>query len=152
MIGIGMRFVGDADRTAPIEATLVAASAEGMDREDLRVLSVLTTWVDVHSACVDVRRLLRALTDQSARVQLFWSAIAHWQKADPRWARVEGIHCGERVDLLEGAEFLLRRDGEDRRFAGGPMRVPSKTLRNGRSDVSAPQYLARHHRGYRRRL
>ncbi len=152
MIGIGLRFVGDADRTAPIEDTLVAASAEGMDREDLRVLSVLTTWIDVHAARIHVDRLYRGLAGQSSRVKAYWSAIANWKRADPRWRRVEQLHHGPRVDLVEDADFLLRRNGEDPRFAGGALRAPAGTLRDRRSDVSSPEQLARRHRGYRLRV
>ncbi len=42
------------DRSTPFEETLVYASAVGMDDHDLRVLAVLTTWLSVHHAHMNV--------------------------------------------------------------------------------------------------
>lgn len=46
-----------------IESTLVFASAVGMDEDDLRVLSVLATWLGVHHAHVNVDLLVRLLSE-----------------------------------------------------------------------------------------
>ncbi len=58
-----------------LEATLVRASVEGMDRGDLRVLALLVTWVGVHSGRVNADRLtgLVALLQEPRRVRAFWS-------------------------------------------------------------------------------
>lgn len=53
-------LVGGVASPAPdLEATLVRASVEGMERDDLRVLSVLVTWFGVHSVRVTADRLTR---------------------------------------------------------------------------------------------
>src|SRR6266545_4761699 len=61
MAGIGMRFAATPNEGANIEDTLVAASVEAMERDDLRVLAVLTTWLRVHHPWVNVDRLFRAV-------------------------------------------------------------------------------------------
>jgi len=151
MVGIGILFARPAARGLPqIEDTLLAASAEGMDRGDLRVLSVLTSWLHLHSARVNVDRLVRAQSSAaSARVRLYWAAIATWKHPDSRWARVRALYSGPRQDLVpEGTSFLVKRHGEDPRFVGGPLRVPVGTLRDRPEDVLSPEKLARRHRGY----
>ena len=47
MVGIGMLFAAEPAECPSMEETLVFASEEGMEA-DLRVLGVLTTWMDVH--------------------------------------------------------------------------------------------------------
>ena len=59
MAGIGMNLGGRANHRANIENTLFFASEEGMDRADLRVLSVLVTWLGIHGAKVNVDRLAK---------------------------------------------------------------------------------------------
>ena len=48
MVGIGMNFAAAPERDADLESTLAHAAQLGMDEGDLRVLSVLTTWLGVH--------------------------------------------------------------------------------------------------------
>ena len=151
MVGIGMLFAGSAKRgLPPIEDILLAASSEGMDHHDLRVLSVLTTWLDLHSPRVNVDRLVRALSGTaSARVRVYWAAVAAWKHADLRWGRVRKLYSGPREDITpQGTAFLVKRHGEDPRFLAGPMRVPLGTLRDRREDVLSPERLAKQHRGY----
>jgi hypothetical protein len=69
-----------------IEDTLLAASIEGMDRDDLRVASILVTWLGIHYPRVNADRLIRAEQSQpSARVRAFWAAVAQWLQSDPRF-------------------------------------------------------------------
>jgi hypothetical protein len=154
MIGIGMLF-GGAGLAAPnIEDTLLHASIAGMDGEDFRVLSVLCTWLDVHSRWVNADRLVAlASAQQSKRVRAFWAAFGKWKKGDRRFIRLRTLHRGPRIDLLSaGQEFQLRRFGEDPRFAGGPLRVDARALRDRPADVLTPQELARRHPAYRWRV
>jgi hypothetical protein len=153
MVGIGMSFAAPALAEANIEDTLLFASREGMERDDLRVLSVLVTWLGVHAPWVNADRLTRLiLSQQSSRLRAFWSAFATWQGKDRRFARL-AAHEGGRVDLLlEGTEFQIRRHGEDERFAGTALRVPARALRDRAADVLSPEELARRHRTYRYRV
>lgn len=154
MVGIGMVFAGEGARDPNVEDTLVAASEEGMVRDDLRTLSVLVTWLEVHHAFVNVDRLTRLVRAQGpGRVTVFWCAVARWLGGDARWRRLAEGYAGPRVDLLStGTDFLVRRRGEDPRFAEGPLRVPVSTLRSRHSDVLEPAVLARRHRAYRWRV
>jgi hypothetical protein len=156
MAGIGMRVAVEPAPAPPIEETLVGASIEGMDpgRGDLRVLSVLCTWLGVHVGAVNVDRLTRLVQAVAMpRVQAFWAGVAGWQRRDPRFTRLARLHRDARVDLLPvGTDFQVRRHGEDERFAGSPLRVPSNTLTGRPGDVMLPEELARSHRGYRMRL
>jgi hypothetical protein len=154
MAGIGMKFAARPTPGANIEDTLLAASATGMDQEDFRVLSVLTTWLDTHSAWVNVDRLTHlVLPHPSLRVRLFWSGVAVWLGKDRRFARLAVTDQGPRMDLLAtGTDFHIRRSGEDPRFKDGPLRIPAGILRDRLADVLTPVELARVHGGYRRRI
>src|SRR5512139_2134477 len=113
MVGIGLLVGGEGSRDPNIEDTLLAASVEGMERDDLRVLAVLVTWFGVHAAHVNADRLTRLVAmHASKRVRAFWSALARWRTADRRFARLARAYRGPRVDLLAtGTDFQLARHG-----------------------------------------
>ena len=154
MVGIGMNFAADAAGEPNIEDTLLAASEEGMERDDLRVLAVLVTWLQIHHPWVNADRLTRAVrTHSSSRVRCFWAAVARWLHRDRRLLRLGEVYDGPRVDLLRtGTGFQVRRRGEDARFVGGPLRAPAGVLRDRPSDVLSVAELAKRHRTYRCRV
>ena len=154
MVGIGMLFATKPDADADIEQTLVHASALGMDEGDFRVLSVLTTWLEVHHTHLNADRLIRlTMTGTSTRVQAYWSAIAAWLGQDRRFARLIPKHRGPPADLLQvGNDFQVARRGADERFANSSLRVPQGVLRDRAVDVLAPEVLIRKHAGYRNRV
>ncbi len=154
MVGIGLGFAATAEPDAGIEDTLVHASALGMDDHDLRVLAVLTTWFGVHHAHVNADRLVRLVAGHgSPRVRVYWAALAAWRAKDRRFARLAKRVRGAPVELLPvGTAFQIARRGEDPRFVGSRLRVPSGTLRDRADDVLAPEVLVRRHAGYRNRV
>jgi len=154
MVGIGMLFAQKGRAVPNIEDTLIAASMEGMDRDDLRVLAVLVTWLDTHCAWTNADRLIRAVSGiESKRVRAFWSAFAQWKGKDRRLKRLRELYQGPRIDLLRtGTAFQIQRKGEDVRFQGTAMRVPAGVLRDRKADVLAPAKLAKKHRTYRWRV
>jgi hypothetical protein len=88
MVGIGMNFAAEPQVDTDIESTLVHASALGMVEGDLRVLSVLTTWLGVHHAHVNADRLVRRVrAHPSERVRAYWSAAIPIPKACSTAAR-----------------------------------------------------------------
>jgi hypothetical protein len=151
MVGIGMGFAGPSAPDPNIEDTLLFASREAMEKDDLRVLAVLVTWFGVHSAWVNADRLTRLVAkEKSPRVRALWTAFAIWQRHDRRFTRMAGIYKEARLDVLStGTEFLIRRHGEDARFADTCLRVPANVLRDRPADVATPEELARLHTGYR---
>ncbi len=155
MVAIGMSFAAPrAASDPPIEDTLLRASEEGLLRDDLRVLSVLTTWFGIHAPWVNADRLTRiASAHPSVRVRAYWAALARTAAPDRRFARLAALHRGARVSLLtSGTEYQLARRGQDQRFARGPLRVPAGILRDRPSDVVPPADLARRHAAYRWRV
>jgi hypothetical protein len=154
MVGIGMLFAANGSEEPSIENTIVAASIEGMERDDLRVLSVLTTWIGIHHPRINADRLLRALKGhESTRVRAYWAAIGTWLGKDRRLARLTDLYQGRRIDLLRsGTDFHLRRRGEDERFRGTCLRVPAGVLRDRSADVLSPAELAGRHETYRFRV
>ena len=159
MVGIGMLVGGVASPTPDLEATLVRASIQGMERGDLRVLAVLVTWFGVHAAHVNADRLTRFVAMQaSKRVRAFWSALARWRAAHRRFFRMARAYRGPRLDLLEaGTEFQVARRGEDPRFTGSKLRVPANVLRDrparrasagGRREVARRLSVAPRHRAH----
>jgi len=154
MAGIGMRFAAAAAREPNIEDTLWFASAEAMERSDLRVIAMLVSWFGVHHEWVNADRLTKLVaTRGSERLGAWWAALARWQGRDRRYARLAGRYRGARLDLLAaGAEFQIRRHGEDPRFEGSGLRVPANLLRDRAADIASPEELARQHRTYRHRV
>jgi hypothetical protein len=154
MVGIGMAFAHQALPNQNIEDTLLAASIEGMEGGDLRVLAVLMTWLEVHSPWINADRLTLIVEEQTGdRVRAFWAAVARWLGRDRRFARLAKRFEGARLDLLgTGTAFHLGRSGEDPRLAGGPLRVPAGILRQRKSDVLTPNELVRQHDAYQRRV
>jgi hypothetical protein len=154
LVGIGLLVGGVGSRDPNIEDTLLAASVEGLERDDLRVLAILVTWFGVHSARVNADRLSRLLAlQESKRVRAFWSALARWKAADRRFARLARAWRGPLLDLLStGTDFQVSRHGEDERFAGSKLRVPANLLRDRPGDVLQPTELARTHAAYRWRV
>jgi hypothetical protein len=153
MVGIGIELAAPAAPDPNIEDTLIFASAEAMDGGDLRVLALLVSWFGVHHAWINADRLTKLVaTRGSERMRALWAALAHWQAKDRRYARLAGRHRGPRLDLTAGTEFQIRRHGEDVRFAGSGLRVPSNLLRDRPSDIASPEMLARRHRAYRWRI
>jgi hypothetical protein len=153
MAGIGMELAAPAASEPNIEDTLLFASAEAMDGSELRILALLVSWFGVHHEWVNADRLTKLVTARgSERVRALWAALAHWQVKDRRFARLAGCHRGAPLDLAPGAEFQIRRHGEDARFAGSPLRVPANLLRDRPGDIASPQALARRHRTYRWRI
>ena len=89
MVGIGMNFAGDTAPETNIEDALLAASMEGMERDDFRVLAVLVTWLGIHHRWINADRLIRSVrTQTSSRVRCFWAAIARWLRRDRRLVRL----------------------------------------------------------------
>jgi hypothetical protein len=154
LVGIGLLVGGEGSRGPNIEDTLLFASVEGLERDDLRVLAVLVTWFGVHAAHVNADRLTRLVALQaSKRVRAFWSALARWRAADRRFARLARVYRGPPLDLLStGTDFQLARHGADPRFARSKLRVPANVLRDRPADVLQPAELARTHAAYRWRL
>lgn len=150
-VGIGMNFNTKASKDPNIEDTVLAASIEGMEKDDLRVLSILTTWVDVHSAVLNIDRLVQIVTcHPSERVKAYWTAIAAQQIKDRRFAKMVRVYSGPIIDLLRvGTDFQIKRHGEDERFAGSSLRVATGTLRDRKSDVLTPAQLVILHGMYR---
>lgn len=154
LAGIEMRFAVEPNWEARIEETLMHGASLGMEGGDLRVLSVLTTWLGVHSARVRAGRLRACLGAQpSPRVRAYWAAAARWLWTDRRVGWFAELHEGGSCALLAvGNEFQIARRGEDERFAGSALRVPAGVLRARPSDVLSPESLVRRHAGYRNRV
>lgn len=154
MVGIGLNFAAQPNLNADIEVTLAYASCLGMDEGDLRVLSVLTTWIGVHADYIHADRLTRAVSELSSlRASAYWSAIARGLEQDRRFKRLQDHYKGPPQDILPvGTEFQLLRRGEDERFKGSSLRVPAGTLRDRKADVMSIQDLVARHKMYRNRV
>lgn len=151
LVSIGMRLAADSAMTEPnIENTLIAASIEGIVRHDYRVLSLLVDWFEIHFERVNADRLTKlALTMPDERVRAFWAALAQKKSNDTRFGKMEKTYMGPRLDLLEsGTEFQISRNGEDPRFVGTALRVPTKLLRHRPEDILSVKELAKKHSAY----
>jgi hypothetical protein len=154
MVGIGMNFAAQGAKDPNIEDTLLFASLEALENDDLRVLAVLVTWFGVHCSWVNADRLTKlANASKSLPVRALWSALGHWQQRDRRLARLAKCYAGAAIDLLPtGTDFQIKRHGEDPRFAGSRLRVPAKVLRDRPDDVLSPAELVKRHTSYRFRV
>ena len=113
-----------------------------MDRDDLRLMSVLVTWLSLHRGFVRVKVLQELLRDQSPRVRAFWAAIANWSTPTSRWhllAQRDALEAPTEL-LRTGTRFLLARHGEDPRFAASGLIVPRNVLSDRKSTVPGAWY------------
>lgn len=154
LVGIGMNFAARPARDPNIEDTLLYASADAIEKPDLRTLAVLVTWFGVHSCWLNVDRLTHLVSEQSSeRLRALWSALAHWQEKDRRFVRLSKLYTGPQQDLLHlETEYQIKRHGEDPRFKGSVLRVPANVLRDRAADVLSPADLAKRHRAYHYRV
>jgi hypothetical protein len=152
LAGIGFRFASAAPAESPnIEDALIAAAIEGLEKEDYRILSMLTDWFEIHGEWVNVDRLLRALKGvESKRVRAYFAAIGKWLVKDPRYRKVAAIYKGSRLSLgkTTGYSFLVKRNGEDERFSKTCLIVAKGNLRHRLEDILTPSELVRRHRDY----
>ncbi len=149
-----MNFAATPEPDADIEGTLVQASHRGLEDGDLRLLSILTTWIEIHHSRINADKLVcLVLSQRPDRVRAYWAAVGMWLGKDRRFARVRTAYKGEPLDLLPvGTHFQIARRGEDERFAGSPLQVPRGTLRHRVEDVLSPEALVRRHAVYRNRV
>ncbi len=154
LTGMGLCFATKALVNPKIEDTLIAASIEGIENKDFRLLSILTTWLEVHHPWVNVDRLFRALkAGNRETIYPYWAAIGNWLEKDRRFLRVAKLYKGKPIDFLTtGTDFQISRHGEDPRFAGSCLRVPLGVLRDRKKDVLTPSALAKIHSTYRQRV
>ncbi|MFH0898923.1 MAG: hypothetical protein V1855_05060 [bacterium] len=154
MIGLGFRLAGTPFFNANIEDVLLGASLEGL--QDLRVLSLLIDWIDIHYQHINADRLIQ-LIKKNTRTQppifhLFWHAMAQ-RLPDSRFLKLKKITPRIRTDFPEKhTEFLVDRNGEDLRFQKTCLRIPNKFLRHRPEDILSPGELARIHIAYRFRV
>jgi hypothetical protein len=148
MAGIGMRFHAIANHEANIEDTLFFASLDGMERNDLRTLSVLVRWLQDHSRWILADRLIQLVcASASPRVRAFWTSMAIWKKSDTRFARLRRLYQDSKIDLLDqGMDFFIERHGESEVFKDGPLRVPANVLRDRAIDVAPIEEIQKRHR------
>jgi hypothetical protein len=87
MTGIGVNFAAFSFPEPNIEDTLLFASIEGMEKNDVPVLAVLVTWFGVHAPWVKADRLAKLIIAQkSPRIRALWAALARGQRKDRRFA------------------------------------------------------------------
>ena len=157
--GIGLRLGATnagANVHADIELTLVSA-VEASLPTGYRTLGVVTAWLEVHHAHVNVPRLLRLVDggELPPVARAYWAAIGAWLgQRDKRWQTLARVYSGPRVTLEDPEITAMQIDrlGEDPRFTGTPLRVHAKLLRSRGADVDTPTQLATRHPGYLRRV
>ncbi len=155
MIGLGFRFAGEPSYNANIEDVLLAASLEGL-QHDLRVLSLLVDWIDIHYQYINADRLIQ-LIKKNLRLQpplfrFFWSALAQ-RLPDTRFLKLKKLAPKTRINFPEKqTDFLISRNGEDPRFQKTCLRIPNKFLRHRPEDILSPGELAKIHLAYRFRV
>lgn len=154
MVGVGMNLASKTIPNANIEDTLFFVSQDGFQKGDLRALSLLTAWLDIHFRRINADRLVRlVLSADSEMVKTFWIAFAHWKQKDRRFAKLLKLWDGSRRNLLQGGiKFRIQRYGEDPRFAKGPLRAPNGVLRTRSGDILSPDDLVVRHAAYRWRI
>lgn len=65
----------------------------------MRILAVLTTWIGMHSAILNVDRLTQIVAQASDRVRAYWAALALWQIKDRRFAKMSHCYSGPTISI-----------------------------------------------------
>ncbi len=149
-----------------IEDTLIAATLEGLNKNDGRIMGLVVDWIFLYSLRINVDRLskvLMALTHpQKDAVIVFFSAIAQSLSKDSRFKKITSFYNGRRRNYLslfpkgpdkyDPTDFLIQKNGEDGRFKETCLRVPKKVLRHRPTDIFLPDVIAKRHMGFRYRI
>lgn len=148
-----------------IEDTLVAASMEGVSKNDGRLLSLLIDWLEVHYERINVSRLTDIVVllneTQHRFVKIFWCANAQRFTTDIRFKHLASIIKKDRIDFIDrnveknsyqSTPFLIQKNGEDERFKNTCIRVPNKVYPTRLRQIATPSELSRRHMGYRYRV
>ncbi len=154
MAAIGFLITAEGSENPNIENTLIAASIEGL-QGDLRTLSLLVNWLEIHHAAINADRLTKMIRSlQKDKILVcFWSATAKNILTDPRFMKLRRLYKGKQLDLLDvGMDFQVGRHGEDPRFKGSCLRAPGNVLRNRPRDILEPSRLAKINSNYRYRI
>lgn len=153
LAGLGIALACAPVMDANIENTLLEAVHRGMDAGDLRVLGLVTSWLERYHAWINADRIIHRVQKMaSPRATAFWISRSQSWATDIRWRRLR--QCPpEPVELLPvGSAFQIARKGEDPRFEGTILRVPLGTLRERPDDVDSAADIARRHRAFRWRI
>jgi hypothetical protein len=150
LIGIGFKIGGIKEENPNIEDTIIAAAIEGMTG-DFRTLSLLTDWLLVHAEILNVERLYKALKNlNNQRVNAYFASIGWQIKKDPRFKKIESLYKGQKLflDTNQSYEFLVSRNGEDRRFEKTKLIVANGSLRSRPVDIATPREMVQMHKDY----
>lgn len=155
LTGIGIK-IGDSDyiKNANIEDTLIAGALEGV-AGDYRVLSLVTTWIEIHHQVLNADRLFRAVSAvKEKKLRAYFSNLNFLLPKDPRFKKFKSLYKGEKVilGLTDDYSYLVKKHGEDERFSSGKLVVAKHTLRNRKEDILPVQEMAKFHRLYYYRL
>lgn len=154
MAAIGFLITAEPSENPNIENTLIAVSIEGLGT-DLRSLSLLVNWLEIHGSSINADRLTKIVQSlkKDKRLLCFWSATTKHILTDSRFKKLKKLYKGERLDLLKvGMDFQLGRHGEDPRFTNSCFRAPGNVLRNRPRDILGPARLAKLNPIYRYRI
>ena len=153
LAGLGMAVACAPIPDANIEDTLLEAVQHGMEADDLRILGLVTAWLERYHAWVNADRIIRRLQSSAPpRTTAYWISRAQSWATDIRWKRLRQS-ATEPVDLLAvGTTFQVARHGEDPRFQGTVLRVPKGTLRDRPGDVEPAHQIALRHPCFRWRI
>ncbi|MBC7419115.1 MAG: hypothetical protein H7328_00155 [Bdellovibrio sp.] len=154
MASIGFLVTALPSNNPNIENTIIAVSIEGLNG-DLRSLSLLVNWLEIHRGAINADRLIKMIWQlrKNERLICFWTACAKNILVDSRFKKLKKFYKSKRLDLLNiGTEFQLGRFGEDLRFEKSCLRVPANTLRNRPRDILSSSRLVKLHTTYRYRI
>ena len=155
LVSIGVNL-GSTPSKSPvnIEDVLFFSSLDAITNDDFRILSILTTWLEVHHLAVNVDRLQSLVaSNPTPKFRAYWASVATWLSSDHRFAKIKHLYKGPRLELgPTGTDFHISRHGEDPRFKKSFLKVPANLLRDRKSDVLSPSQLARQLRSYYNRM
>src|SRR3989338_2702862 len=78
-----------------IEDVLFFSSLDSITNSDFRVLSILTTWLEVHHLVVNVDRLQSlVISNPTPKFRAYWASIANWLSSDHRFAKIKHLYKG----------------------------------------------------------
>lgn len=131
--GLGMNFSTPPEYTKNTEETVFRASLYAIQNQDYRTLSVLVLWLQTYGGLLSFRVLLRLSKRTHPVVLAFWEAIQFLflKKKKNYTFKTKGRY---RLDPFL-SDFLLRRQGEDPRFARSPLLLPQGMLREREADI-----------------
>lgn len=156
LVGLGFLLSSNSKKNMNIEHILISIVKEVFSdglAYDLRLLGLFVNWIEVHSSQINANRFIKLTYALKSPLAIKFLAGVFEYVKDVRFKKFVAENSPKRrVHFLKNSNFLLKKNGEDKRFKGTRLIVHSKALPNRPELILSPELLSKKHLYYRYRV